>query len=744
MNKLLLLITSFFCFSLISAQQEFGGLPYSLGKGNIPKVNTTFKLHPIDNDQLLAEDEILASQGDKTFRFGKDVLVDISPEDHGEWRTLANDTRIWRLKIKSSGAKSLNFIFDRFNLPVGAKLFIFSEDGSLVKGAFTDANENKLNNFATLPIKGEELIIEYVQPKFVSGTLDLHISYIIHGYRDFNSALKGFEDSGSCNNNVICPEGDDWDAQKRANVMLLTSNNSRFCSGAAINNTANDGTPYVLSANHCDVGATDIFMFNYFSPTCTPNNDGNTSDVVIGCTPRANRQNSDFALVELSEEIPAEYNAYLAGWSRQDNSPQNTTGIHHPRGDVMKISFNIDDTQVGTYNGADCWHVLDWEDGTTEPGSSGSPLFNENKLIIGQLYGGTANCNNNVDDYYGRFITSWSGPSSNRRLNDWLDPGNLDPQTLEGREASMPTLALDLNLQSIISPLETVCGASSIVPEIVVKNNGIETVTGFTVVYGLGAIQNLEYQWTGTLVSNASINVTLPAINNFNIGDSQQFTANITLANGGADNNLSNNILEKSTDIGEGKNYRLELVSDNYPEENSFTLRNNLTNEIIDQVVEGDLQEGTTNRSYCLPTGCYTFTIEDSYGDGICCSFFNGFGSYTIYDNTGAEIASGGEFNFSESFDFCVDTVVSVAGIFQKEDFQVYPNPTDNFLTMEYSGTAIEYHISLFDIGGKEIYRESSDQVKLILPTQQLENGMYLLKVQSDAEVFTKQVIIAH
>jgi hypothetical protein len=52
----------------------------------------------------------------------------------------------------------------------------------------------------------------------------------------------------------------------------------------------------------------------------------------------------------------------------------NTTGIHHPSGDVKKISFNIDDTEVGQFGGADCWHVLDWEDGTTEPGSSGSPL----------------------------------------------------------------------------------------------------------------------------------------------------------------------------------------------------------------------------------------------------------------------------------------------------------------------------------------------------------------------------------
>lgn len=743
MYRLLLIISSFFCFSLIKAQQEYGGFPYSLGKEDIPKVNASFKLHPIDNEQLLAEDEILASQGDKTFRFGKDVLVDLSPENQGEWRTLANDTRIWRLKIKSSGAKSLNFIFDRFNLPVGAKLYIFSEDGTIVKGAYTNANENKLNNFATLPIAGEELVLEYVQPKFVEGILDIHLSYIIHGYRDFNSSLKGFDDSGSCNNNVICPEGDDWDAQKRANVMLLTSNNSRFCSGAAINNTANDGTPFVLSADHCDVGATDIFLFNYFSPTCTPNNDGNTSDVVIGCTPRASRQNSDFALVELSEEIPAAYNAYLAGWSRQDNSPQNTTGIHHPRGDVMKISFDFDNAEVGTYNGADCWHVLDWEDGTTEPGSSGSPLFNENKLIIGQLYGGTANCNNNIDDYYGRFIASWDGPNSNRRLNDWLDPANLDPQTLEGREASLPTFALDMDLQSIISPAETYCNTTSIIPEIIVKNNGIETVTSFTVVYSLGTIQNLQYQWMGNLVSNASINVSLPVINNIPFGDNQQFTANITIANGIVDNNLSNNSRQKQVNIGDGKNYRLEFTSDFYPEESSWTLRNTNTGALIDQATLGSIQEGTSISSWCLGIGCYIFRLEDTQGDGISNPNF-GLGSYTIYNDQDSIIKTGGNFNFFDTHEFCIDTALSISSLGLANSLSVYPNPANNLLNVDFSEISDIYHVSLYDLSGKEVFVESSELSKIVISTNTLEAGIYLLKVKSDKEVLSKRVIIAH
>ncbi len=509
MKSVFTLLLAFACSLSLFSQRSYGSFPYSLGKSGIYPVNATFKLNPINNEFLLQEDELLAELGEKSLRFGLDVPVDISPATHGEWKTLENGLKLWRLKIKSNSALSLNFIFDRFSLPHGAKLFIFSPDGNLVKGAYTKQNENKLNNFATLPIVGNELVIEYSEPANATGTLDLHISYIVHGYRNFNSSLKDFGDSGNCNNNVVCPVGDDWNAQKRSIVMLLTSNNSRFCSGAAINNTANDGTPYILGANHCDIGATDIFMFNYFSPTCTPNADGSTSDIVIGCTPRANRANSDFALVELSEEIPFEYEA-LSGWSRQDAAPANSTSIHHPAGDVMKITFNTDLTDVEQYSGADCWHIPDWEDGTTEGGSSGSPLYNENKQIIGQLYGGTANCNNNVDDYYGRFITSWDGPAANRRLKDWLDPNNTNQQSIDGIEASAPTLAVDMRLQSIISPVEEYCNVSTITPEIRVRNGGIQAITSFTIQYSWAGGTPQQQAWTGNLLSNQSINITLP------------------------------------------------------------------------------------------------------------------------------------------------------------------------------------------------------------------------------------------
>ena len=99
-------------------------------------------------------------------------------------------------------------------------------------------------------------------------------------------------------------------------------------------------------------------------------------------------------------------------------------------GDVKKICRDDDPPIVARFGGADVWEVTDWDQGVTEPASSGSPLFNQNQLIVGQLYGGGAACigttDNGRDDNYGRFDVSWDGTAPNRRLRDWLDPSGTN------------------------------------------------------------------------------------------------------------------------------------------------------------------------------------------------------------------------------------------------------------------------------------------------------------------------------
>jgi hypothetical protein len=83
------------------------------------------------------------------------------------------------------------------------------------------------------------------------------------------------------------------------------------------------------------------------------------------------------------------------------------------------------------------WFVDAWDQGTTEPGSSGSALFHRgSKRLIGFLSGGLASCTNPAGfDCYGRFSEAWDGPSRNQRLRDWLDPSGNGPRRINGFDA---------------------------------------------------------------------------------------------------------------------------------------------------------------------------------------------------------------------------------------------------------------------------------------------------------------------
>ena len=144
-----------------------------------------------------------------------------------------------------------------------------------------------------------------------------------------------------------------------------------------------------------------------------------------------NNGGSDVALIQLSSTPPASWNVEYAGWDASNAAHSSAVGIHHPSGDVKKICFEDDAPYTSTAGGAQVWWINAWELGVTEPGSSGSPLFNQDHRIIGQLYGGAAACsgsvNNGAYDYYGRFDISWG-----LGVSQYLDPTGSGTLVLDG------------------------------------------------------------------------------------------------------------------------------------------------------------------------------------------------------------------------------------------------------------------------------------------------------------------------
>lgn len=445
-------------FSLIttglSAQISISGQPVSFSRSTKATVQEV-AMTGVDRRALLAEDALEPKE--MPFRFGYAFDVAYNLHNSGTWEQLDDGSRLWRLRIACPGAFSINIIYDRFRLPDGAKFYVYNENQTHILGAFTSQNNKDHGQFATAPVKGEVCILEYEEPPDAAFPGEISLKNIVHAYKnlfDFDVVKDAvtFGESGACNNNVNCPVGLPWQNEKRSIAMILTQSGQRICSGALINNARQDLIPYFLTANHCLGGEeTWIFMFNYESPSCT-NIDGPTYMTTSGSTLRANNSYSDFALLELDETPPDSFNVFYAGWSIENTATDSSVCIHHPSGDIKKITFDFDSLTSANYAGApgsgdSHWRIGQWEDGTTEGGSSGAPLFDKNHRIIGQLHGGYASCENIAPDWFGKFAVSWNyGSSSSSRLYDWLDPDNTGIVKLNGRFPS--------GLLIMVNPLE--------------------------------------------------------------------------------------------------------------------------------------------------------------------------------------------------------------------------------------------------------------------------------------------------
>ena len=645
-NSILTLLITCLVSSTGFAQIAQGGHPLSLGaKWGAPSYVQT----PIPNRVALAAEDALNDQfKDQPFRFGVNYDVNYAPDNSGTITQTANGT-IWRLGIYAPTANSINLLFSEFNLSDGAHVFLYTPDHSIIRGSFTEENNKDNYQLATDVVESDSLIIEFFVPNSASGVNNLRVGRITFGYRSLDQ-FRGYGDSGACNNNVNCPVGLPWDQQKRS-VAIIVVGGSGACTGALVNNTLNDGTPYFLTADHCLGGsvANWVFRFNWESPGCT-NFNTTLNQSVSGSTLRASNGGSDFALLELSATPPQSYGVYFAGWDKSGNTPSSQVAIHHPSGDIKKISFDNDAAGTALWGGAQCWRIFTWEDGTTEPGSSGSPLFDQNHRIIGQLYGGTASCFNNIDDYYGRFDVSWDGTSASNRLRDWLDPNNNAPDTLDGFDPNIATLAIDCGTSNLIGVSSVIC-SGTFTPEAVINNYGIDTITTATISYQLNSSAWISQPWTGSLATYDSDTIVLPM--QTAVSGSNTFTIAVSAPNGGPDGNpLNDTLITNFTAFPNGQMVTIEIQTDLYPGETTWEIAD--SNGVV-VYTGGPYSNANSNNQevVCLGDGCYDFTIFDSYGDGICCQFGNGF--VNILDMGGTVIASNnGQFTTQATEPFCL------------------------------------------------------------------------------------------
>ncbi|MGK0235632.1 MAG: lysyl endopeptidase, partial [Psychroserpens sp.] len=314
MKKKVLFIL-FFCFLFNSfSQEEEKVLPISWGI-DLNRTVSLIELPPIDLEGIAIEDSINDLDKSMPWRYGLERPLILNLNEEGVWTELADGSKLWQIAIKSPEALNLSVNFNDFHLPEGARLHLYSEDRTDLSKTYTKDNNRINNKLGSWFITGDVILVEYYEPKEISGTVQLEIGGIIHGYRMGNvnryvENIRGLNDSGDCNFDVNCSVGDDFEPKKdilKKAVALLNLGNGYLCSASLLNNTSSDKTPYLLTANHCLEYSDPSFWvirFNWMSPNPICSGEEESLDIesnftMSGADLRASNPLSDFALVEM-------------------------------------------------------------------------------------------------------------------------------------------------------------------------------------------------------------------------------------------------------------------------------------------------------------------------------------------------------------------------------------------------------------------------------------------------------------
>lgn len=699
------------------------------------KPNILIKQADVAEKIRLQEESAKDKQGPNWFGVVQNTDLDFA--NFKQENDLKSGVNRYIIAVEAEEAKSLNYQFTKIKLPTDAQILIKDYKKNLLH-KIEAKSLAKTNFHNTFPILGNKQFLVLEIPSENTTDFSLKLSKVTYGYKAGNAACSG---SGACNIDASTVSTPTIDNTKNSIGMIIVAN-SGYCTGTLINNPKEDGKPYFLTANHCLPGFGDISNwsvgFKYYS--CT----GATADIptiIDGATLVANNFETDFALIELSTTPTLASNVYYSGWDRSDIVPSNDTyGVHHPNGAPMKISTNSNPLAKTTYQeqafGEIVWG-LDWEEGTTEGGSSGSGLFSANGSLVGTLVGGAASCGNPTGkDYYGRIAIGFNNSPANGNLQPWLNPGYNTNTTIDGYNPNIAKTGFDLFV-SEISNIDPIICDDNISPNFKVYNNGaLNSSTG-----------DIKIYIDGNLINTLNISALAPAnelsfsVGNQVIADGDHVLELIVNAPGDNNNTNDTSRYEFSTRPN-GLIHNLNITLDDYGSETKWEVLDSQNNLVAQGGPYNDNLGGTSfTVPLCLNEGCYTFNFIDTYGDGLCCDTP---GEYELLNQFGAVVAEGWNLpdnsgtSETESTTFCA----SPDGIAEHDVnnyYKLYPNPNNGTFTLS---NAIEIQTAkVFSYDGKLIKEVNVTEATVHL---NLAPGVYklvLFTLQNKA--YFKTLVIA-
>lgn len=784
-----------------------------LEKHAVNKYTSTHTITPPNMHEIQAEDLARDRKG-MFYRIGVASSASITPTSAGLWTTFPNGDKLWQLKVKATGAEALSFLFSTFKLYDDASFWVQDMQG---KALYKTLTKNDVLDHFQQHVElcfGDQMVLNLLEPAGTKAS-EFYLDQIMYGYRSTgNPNVQKINESDPCQVNVNCtPEGSSWQDEKRgvARILVVDGNQQGWCSGTLINNTSLDCKPYFLTALHCGETSSTAnfnqwkFYFRYEALTCTsPTTVGTlANNVITGCVKKATSNDgggdsgSDFLLVQIGSAAneaatittlkSANFNAYWNGWDATNTVSTNGVGIHHPSGDIKKISAYTANTTTSGWNGNGVqshwrlvWTATTNGHGVTEGGSSGSPLFTNNggnSRVIGTLTGGSSFCTaTNSPDYYGKMSYHWQSNTTagNIPLKNFLDAGNTGLLVLNG--SSDPCLVVSSPPVANFTGTPTTVASGG-----TVTFNDISTNVPTSWAWTISGIAGTNWSYTsGTTATSQNPQVIFTTAGQYTVtltasnavgSDSETKTNYITVTGGGngpcaatstscTDESINNVTLgtinnttactnygdytHQTTVLVKGQTYTASILP-----QAAGAVGSAYTNDEIAMYIDWNNNNSFTDAGervgYVLvATGWsnqFTFTVPANATVGTLhmrCRI-----SYLTDEGP---IDPCGTTVYGEVEDYSV--VVQAAGTNSIDEnnlfvnVNVFPNPVKDQLTIDLSSVNEAVNVMIYDMTGK-LLKSVENQIgsKLEINTASLSRGMYQVVLKSASAQSIQRVI---
>jgi len=287
---------------------------------------------------------------------------------------------------------------------------------------------------------------------------------------------------------------------------------------------------------------------------------------------------------------------------------------------------------------------------------------------------------------------------------------------------------------------ETLTCEGDLVPEIMIQNYGISNLTNLSIEVKVNGNSQSITPWTGNLATYATDNVILPALSS--LANNDAVTIDVSQPNNTTDADPSNNPTVSfnvaTATQNTHTNVTVTIETDAYGAETTWDIKDaNGTAVMLGGPYNNLTAAGTTPQTPVAGTlnsnECHTFTIYDSYGDGIDAGY--GTGTFSVVDANGTTLASGGVFSNEDGAAFKTGSASVGVNNFTS-NLSVYPNPVKDVLMIEGDYTSA----TIYDVFGKSVLTTEAQKT---IDVSALSNGVYFVNINSEKAITVKKITVA-